>query len=235
MCGAASFYLILQPGRMQPFPDLSFTPRDAHPHTGHPEPSLPCRTLRVFVCAWVRANACLAPALPGARHTSSYWEARRGQSLGVSLGTNEVIREGRVTNRNCSEGAVKWWLRGIPKPCLRIRLPICGSESLFFRSHLKGNWENAPQCLTLPRALVPPRGERAPGTLGSTNPRPRRRQALRWGRSLAPDAQPAAPDACAPLSDPWAAHQPSPASSRGKRLADLPAKKGNGDGISSKR
>ena len=72
MCGAASFYLILQPGRMQPFPDLSFTPRDAHPHTGHPEPSLPCRTLRVFVCAWVRANACLAPALPGARHTSSY-------------------------------------------------------------------------------------------------------------------------------------------------------------------
>lgn len=72
MSGAASFSLILQPGGMQPFPDCSFTPRDAHPRSGHPEPFLPCRTLRVFVCARVCANACPAPALPRARHASSY-------------------------------------------------------------------------------------------------------------------------------------------------------------------
>ena len=107
MCGAASFSLILQPGGMQPFPDRRFTPRDAHPPAGHPEPSLPCRTLRVFVCARVCANACTAPGLPRARQASSYRQPRRGQSLGVSLGTNEAIREGRVTNRNCSAGAVK--------------------------------------------------------------------------------------------------------------------------------
>lgn len=46
---------------------------------------------------------------------------------------------------------------------------------------------------------MPPRGERAPRTLESTNPRPRLWRALREGRALAPDAQPAAPDACAPL------------------------------------
>lgn len=107
MCGAASFYLIRQPGKMKPFSDRSFTPRDAHPHTGHPEPLLPCRTLRVFVCARVCANACPALALPGGRQASSYREAQHGQSLRVSLGTNEAIREGRVTNRNCSAGAVK--------------------------------------------------------------------------------------------------------------------------------
>lgn len=74
---------------------------------GHPETLLPCRTLRDFVCARVCANACPAPALPRARQASSYRQAWRGQSLGVSLGTNEAIREGRVTNRNCSAGAVK--------------------------------------------------------------------------------------------------------------------------------
>ena len=83
------------------------TPRYAHPHWGHPKPLLPCRTLCVFGCARVCANACPAPAPPGARHTSSYGEARHDQSLGVSLGTNEAIPEDRVTNRNCSASSVK--------------------------------------------------------------------------------------------------------------------------------
>lgn len=85
--------------------------------------------------------------------------------------------------------------------------PICGSESLFFRSHLKGNWENAPQCLTLPRALVPPRGERAPRTLRSTNPAPRPWRALRGGaRSGARCATSGAPRVRAPA--PLARHSP---------------------------
>lgn len=61
---------------------------------------------RFRVCAGVRERVPCARAAP-ARHASSYREARRGQSLGVSLKTNEAIREGRVTNLNCSAGAVK--------------------------------------------------------------------------------------------------------------------------------
>lgn len=106
-------------------------------------------------------------------------------------------------------------------------LPICGSENLFFRSHLKENWENAPQCLTLPRALVPPRGERAPRTLESTNPRPRPWRALREGRALAPDAQPAAPDACAPLPRRRAASWTSRRYRQRKMRAALRSRKGD--------
>lgn len=64
MCGAASFSLILLPGRMQPYQDAVPT---AMPTSRDPEPLLPCRTLRVFACARVCANACPAPALPKAR------------------------------------------------------------------------------------------------------------------------------------------------------------------------
>lgn len=68
---------------------------------------------------------------------------------------------------------------GHSKPCLRIRLPICGSESLFPQSFKR----ELGKCTAVPDTLIlcAPRGGERPGTLGSTNPRPRRRQALRWG------------------------------------------------------
>lgn len=52
-------------------------------------------------------------------------------------------------------------------------LTICSSDRPHIRSHLKGNPVDAPQCLTLPRALVPPRGEKKPSTLRCISPMPR--------------------------------------------------------------
>lgn len=64
MCGAASFSVILQPGRIQPFPDRRFTPRDAHPRPrGAPRALAPLPYLARFrVCAGVRERVPCARA-----------------------------------------------------------------------------------------------------------------------------------------------------------------------------
>lgn len=69
-------------------------------------------------------------------------------------------------------------------------LTICGSDRPHIRSHLKGNLVDAPQCLTLPRALVPPRGEKKPNVLQYIGPLLPSRLELRYQRTAAPDAQP---------------------------------------------
>lgn len=105
MCGAASFYLILHPGRMQPFPDLSFTSL-CPPSRGAPRALALPYLERFRVCV---GESERVPCARAARSTTHIQLPRspRGQSPGVSLGTNEVIREGRVTNSSCTEGAVK--------------------------------------------------------------------------------------------------------------------------------
>lgn len=69
-------------------------------------------------------------------------------------------------------------------------LTIRGRDRPHIRSHLKGNLVAAPQCLTLPRALVPPRGEKRPSMLPYIGPLPPSYQELRYQRTAAPDAQP---------------------------------------------
>lgn len=63
-------------------------------------------------------------------------------------------------------------------------LTICGSDCLHIRSHLKGNPVDAPQCLTLPRALVPPRGEKKLSTLRCKGPVPPSNAKLSPGTAL---------------------------------------------------